>query len=163
KDLAQAEGPGYVPLVEDSPPKPLPAKAPPEPVPAAKPAPQKSPSLPAPPPSTPPQTTAPEPAPPAPQPATKPAPQAAAAPIAGDAWVQLGSFRNPARSEKWWEKVSVERADLLAGQPHEIQPVDLGVSKGVWYRLRVGPMAEASADQLCSRLKSAGHDCLVTK
>lgn len=167
KTLAQTEGPGYVPQVDDSPPKAMPAKAsPPKPVAATEPAPQKSPAPPAPPQPTTPQAAASEPAP-APQPAPKPAPQAAPAPApaaaAGDSWVQLGSFRNPARSERWWEKVSAERADLLAGHSHEVQPVDLGVSKGVWYRLRVGPMAKASAAQLCERLKSTGHDCLVTK
>ena len=163
KALAQTEGPGYVPLVDDSPPKAMPTKAPtPEPVPAAEPAPEKSSAPPTPPPSTPAQAAAPEPAP-APQPAAEPAPQVASAPVAGASWVQIGSFRNPARSERWWEKVSVEQAGLLAGLSHEVQPVDLGVSKGVWFRLRVGPMANASAAQLCDRLKSAGNDCFVTK
>jgi TPR repeat protein len=170
KTLAQTEGPGYVPLVDDTQShaaaaaEPAP-ESPPAPKPALQPAPAKAPAPPAPPQPQPvaPQPVAPQPAPVPPAAAPQPAPQTAGAPATGDSWVQLGSFRNPARSERWWEKVSSERADLLAGLSHEVQPVDLGAAKGVWYRLRVGPMAKAAAGQLCDRLKSVGYDCLVTR
>ena len=44
-----------------------------------------------------------------------------------------------------------------------VQKADLG-AKGVWYRLRIGPIADkAAAAKLCTQLKSQGlPDCLVT-
>jgi len=43
-----------------------------------------------------------------------------------------------------------------------VQKADLG-AKGVWYRLRIGPIVDkTAAAKLCGQLKSQGHpDCLV--
>jgi cell division protein FtsN len=43
-----------------------------------------------------------------------------------------------------------------------VQKADLG-SKGVWYRLQIGPIVDkTAATKLCGQLKSQGHpDCLV--
>lgn len=156
KRQALQDGPNYKPQAAESP-SPAMASA----TPKAAPAPALAPATP--------PTKAPAPPPPAPKPAAQPAPnpqpapKVAAAPAAGGSWVQLGSFRNPARSERWWETVVGNRPDLLGGLAHEVRPVDLGAGKGVWYRLRVGPMAKGSASQLCGQLKGAGYDCLVTQ
>ena len=53
-------------------------------------------------------------------------------------------------------------ASLLADYRPMVQKVDLG-AKGIWYRLRIGPIADkTTATKLCTQLKSRGHqDCLV--
>ena len=53
---------------------------------------------------------------------------------------------------------------LIGAYEPDIQRADLG-AKGVWYRLRVGPVASKSAAaQLCENLKSAGHPgCFVRR
>jgi cell division protein FtsN len=52
---------------------------------------------------------------------------------------------------------------LLASYRPMVQKADLG-TKGVWYRLRIGPIADkTAATKLCSQLKAQGlPDCLVT-
>jgi hypothetical protein len=51
---------------------------------------------------------------------------------------------------------------LLASYRPMVQKADLGW-RGVWYRLRIGPIKDKStAIKLCRQLKSQGHpDCLV--
>lgn len=50
---------------------------------------------------------------------------------------------------------------LLGNISPNVQMADLG-SKGVWYRVRVGPIGEqASAVNFCNKLKSEGADCIV--
>jgi len=45
----------------------------------------------------------------------------------------------------------------------DIKRVDLG-AKGIYYRLRVAGLADkTAATNLCTRLKSRGQDCIVTK
>jgi cell division protein FtsN len=51
---------------------------------------------------------------------------------------------------------------LLAAYRPMVRKADLG-SKGVWYRLQIGPMnSKTTASKLCTDLKSQGlPDCLV--
>jgi len=51
---------------------------------------------------------------------------------------------------------------LLASYRPMVQKADLG-TKGTWYRLRIGPIADkTTATKLCGQLKSQGlPDCLV--
>ena len=51
---------------------------------------------------------------------------------------------------------------LLASYRPMVQKVDLG-AKGIWYRLRIGPIdSKGKAIALCTKLKAQGHpDCLV--
>ena len=51
---------------------------------------------------------------------------------------------------------------LLASYRPMVQKADLG-AKGVWYRLRIGPIPDkTAAAKLCSQLKAQGlPDCLV--
>ena len=51
---------------------------------------------------------------------------------------------------------------ILGGYQPNIQQVDLG-ERGIFHRLRVGPMSRAEADALCSRYQSAGGECLVQR
>ena len=54
--------------------------------------------------------------------------------------------------------------NLIGAYAPDIQRADLG-SKGVWYRLRVGPVgSKVAASDLCSNLKQAGHPgCFVRR
>ncbi len=54
--------------------------------------------------------------------------------------------------------------DVLSGKPAEVQEVNLGESKGVWYRAVVGPPGSRSAAAaVCEQLKAAGYtQCFAT-
>ena len=116
-----------------------------------------------------PQEAAAPPAPPAkPKPASKPAAQqtAAAAPQAAAGptkyVVQVGSKKNQTDALASFADMQQKYPTLLASYRPIVQKADLG-AKGVWYRLRIGPIVDkTSASKLCSQLKSQGlPDCLV--
>ena len=77
--------------------------------------------------------------------------------------VQLAALRSRADAEAAWRRLKLANGDLLGALDAEILHVDLG-DKGVFYRLRAGPLASAAkASALCSRLKAHKLDCLVIK
>ena len=43
-----------------------------------------------------------------------------------------------------------------------IRRADLG-AKGVYYRVRVGPLTRDAADKICAQLKSGGAECILTR
>jgi cell division protein FtsN len=51
---------------------------------------------------------------------------------------------------------------VLGGYQANIRRADLG-EKGVYYRVQVGPFASDQATELCSRLQSAGGQCVVQR
>jgi cell division septation protein DedD len=107
------------------------------------------------------------PPPPAPKPAAKPAPQqtAAVAPAAAAPSkyvVQVGSKKNQTDALASFADMQQKYPSLLGSYRPIVQKADLG-AKGVWYRLRIGPIADkTAANKLCGQLKSQGlPDCLV--
>jgi cell division septation protein DedD len=112
----------------------------------------------------------------APAPAADPAPVAAIPPkpkvAAADAApvpakpsqyvVQVGSKQNQTEALATFADMQQKYPTLLASYRPMVQKADLG-AKGVWYRLRIGPIVDKSAaTKLCGQLKSQGHpDCLV--
>ena len=112
----------------------------------------------------------------APPPAADPAPVAAIPPkpkvAAADAApvpakpsqyvVQVGSKQNQTEALATFADMQQKYPSLLASYRPMVQKADLG-AKGVWYRLRIGPIVDKSAaTKLCGQLKSQGHpDCLV--
>ena len=105
---------------------------------------------------------------PAPKPKPKPvvaaadaAPQAAAA-AASKYVVQIGSKQNQTEALATFADMQQKYPTLLANYRPMVQKADLG-AKGVWYRLRIGPINDkATASKLCTQLKSQGMpDCLV--
>lgn len=112
----------------------------------------------------------------APAPAAVPAPVPAAAPAAAPApaaakpapaqpsqyVVQVGSKQNQTEALATFADMQQKYPSLLASYRPMVQKADLG-TKGVWYRLRIGPIGDKStASKLCSQLKSQGlPDCLV--
>ena len=106
----------------------------------------------------------PEPAPaPVQQAAVAPAPKPAAAPPAKPSKyvVQVGSKKNQTDALATFADMQQKYPTLLASYRPMVQKADLG-SKGVWYRLRIGPIDDKTeASKICGQLKSQGTDCLV--
>ena len=110
------------------------------------------------------EVAAPAPAP-KPKPAAKPQQTAAATPAAAARSkyvVQVGSKKNQTEALASFADMQQKYPTLLASYRPIVQKADLG-TKGVWYRLRIGPITDkTAASKLCSQLKSQGlPDCLV--
>ena len=52
---------------------------------------------------------------------------------------------------------------LLDNDEPEVYRADLGLERGIYYRLRTGPTAQGAARSLCTELTALGIDCLVVK
>ena len=178
-ELAKAPDPAKVEPAKVEPPKPEPSK--PEPVKeAAKPA------VPEPDPlaaavaaatggrtsATGPIAVAPQAATPAetPAPAAKPAETQTAAAVpspataSGPAFqIQLASVLSEDAAMAEWKRVSGKNKDLLGAYTPAVTKADLG-DRGVFYRLRAGPLADkAAADALCASLAAVNVGCIVVK
>ena len=80
----------------------------------------------------------------------------------GNYVVQVSSRRSQTDALASFSSLKQKYPNILQGYRPLIQRADLG-SKGVWYRLRIGPMANKSAaSNICSKLKTRGlGSCLV--
>lgn len=77
--------------------------------------------------------------------------------------VQVKSSKSRVDALGSFADLQQKHAALLSGSQPDIREVNLGESKGIWYRLRIGPPSSKSAAyDLCKKLKSAGQDCLVS-
>ncbi|MGA7458142.1 MAG: SPOR domain-containing protein, partial [Methyloceanibacter sp.] len=76
--------------------------------------------------------------------------------------VQVGSKKNQTDALASFADMQQKYPTLLANYRPMVQKADLG-TKGTWYRLRIGPIADkTAATKLCGQLKSQGlPDCLV--
>ena len=119
--------------------------------------------------AAPPPAAAPAPAAdPAPVAAIPPKPKVATADVApapakpSQYVVQVGSKQNQTEALATFADMQQKYPTLLAAYRPMVQKADLG-AKGVWYRLRIGPIVDkTAAAKLCGQLKSQGHpDCLV--
>lgn len=108
----------------------------------------------------------PQPKPAAPERQTASASPSQAAPSASSSGsgyaVQVASRRSQAMALAAFADLQQKYTSLLGDYQPLIQSADLG-DKGVWYRLRVGPIGQkGQADSLCNDLKRAGlKSCLV--
>jgi cell division septation protein DedD len=84
---------------------------------------------------------------------------------AGEEWrVQLGALRASSEAEHEWQRLQKRHGDLLGQLSVNIQRVDLGQGKGIFYRIQAGPLAgREAAAALCGKLKSAGVVCIAVK
>ncbi len=108
-----------------------------------------------------------------PAPAAKPAsptatppPSTPRAPISRDRayLVQLAAARSSQGAREEWERLRVKHLDLLGSLGLTITKADLGAGKGIFYRLRAGPLIdEGSARSLCRILAGRKVGCLVIK
>ncbi len=78
----------------------------------------------------------------------------------GGASLQLGAWRAEADAADGWNQATNRADGLLDGLTPHVIPADIP-GKGRYYRLRVGPVADAAA--LCGQLKSKGLACIVTR
>ena len=85
-----------------------------------------------------------------------------AATVSG-AKVQLYSARSRAQALAAWGRLSSEEKELLGSAvlTHRVVKAEIP-KRGVFYRLRAGPLADkAAAKRLCALLKGRGRDCFV--
>jgi hypothetical protein len=106
--------------------------------------------------------SAPKPGPsPAPSPATK-----SGLGAGGNGFVAaiLSTPKGRLEAMKSFADLQSKYPDVLNGKPAEVQEVNLGEVKGVWYRAVVGPPgSKASASAVCEQLKAAGYtQCFAT-
>ncbi len=75
--------------------------------------------------------------------------------------IQLASVRTEAEALSEWKRISGRQGDLLDALTPEVSRVELA-DRGVWFRLRAGPLADAAAAaDLCRTLKARNVGCLV--
>jgi hypothetical protein len=90
-----------------------------------------------------------------------PAGAAATAPAPSAAMLQIGAFPSQAEADAASARFKQVYTAALDGASTEVRRADLG-TKGIWYRVLVGPFADRSAaDRACSRLKAAGGQCFI--
>ena len=106
--------------------------------------------------------TAPEPTKVEPKPEPKPAPTAQpAAPAAGAYRVQLAAVRTEEVAVSEWNRLKRRYSDVLGALTPHYQRIDLGASKGIFYRVQGGDVSQTSAQDICARLKAQEQACLV--
>ena len=71
------------------------------------------------------------------------------------------------RRSEWiqaWTEIMREANGLLDELSREVVEVDLGADKGIYFRLRAGPLPDrAAAKRLCTALEAAGIGCFVAR
>ena len=78
--------------------------------------------------------------------------------------VQLAASRTESAVRSEWDRLRRRHIDLLGELNLQVMRIDLGGTKGIFYRLRAGPLVNsASAKALCERLKQRKLGCLVVK
>ncbi|MGH7032553.1 MAG: SPOR domain-containing protein, partial [Stellaceae bacterium] len=92
---------------------------------------------------------------------------AAPAPVpaaAASGWrLQLGAVRSEAAAREAWQRLKAEQPDILGKLALATPRVDLG-TKGIFYRVQAGPIADgAAAERSCAALKTRHVGCLVVK
>ena len=96
--------------------------------------------------------------------ASPPAAAAAISPNAarGDSGfsVQLASSQSESDARATLSRLQRQFPSTLGGG--SIRRADLG-AKGVYYRVRVGPLTRDAADKICAQLKSGGAECILTR
>ena len=77
--------------------------------------------------------------------------------------VQLVAVRSEERAQAAWRGLVKKHDGLLGGLKHDVVRADLG-EKGVYYRLRAGPLADKdAANSLCAKLKAMKVGCMAVK
>ncbi len=78
--------------------------------------------------------------------------------------VQLAAVRSPERAKQEWARLTKKHSDLLAGFSLTVVKADLGPKKGIFYRLRAGPVrSEEAARKLCGLLAKRKVGCLIVR
>ena len=93
---------------------------------------------------------------------TAPAPTPAG--VSGPAYqIQLASVLSEDAAMAEWKRISGKNKEILGSYAPAVTKADLG-ERGVFYRLRAGPLADkAAADALCASLAAQNVGCIVVK
>lgn len=89
---------------------------------------------------------------------SKPPPPAAK----GEVLIQLGAFKDEAVATKAAVRIAARHKTLLSELTVRAVRADLG-ARGIFYRLRAGPLADQAAADLCAKLKARNQGCMVVK
>ena len=74
--------------------------------------------------------------------------------------VHLASYRQTKAAERGWKELQARFSSQLGGLENVIERVDLGSPKGVFYRLKAGPLSSNSeAVSVCKTLKQKRQYC----
>ena len=74
--------------------------------------------------------------------------------------IHIASFRSRKAAERGWSQIRRAHRKILGRYSHSITRVNLGPSKGTFYRLMVGPVkTKSSAVRLCRQLKKRRQFC----
>ncbi len=77
--------------------------------------------------------------------------------------VHLASYRTRRQAKRGWAQLRKTYRKLLGGLEPEITKTNLGKGKGIFYRLKAGPLAsEGKAKSLCGKLKRRRQYCRPT-
>ena len=93
--------------------------------------------------------------------AANPAPQADAL-AAGSYAIQIASTSSEEAATSTLRSLSSKFGSILGGKDYAIQRAEVP-GKGIMYRVRILAGSKADAGKLCSRYKSAGGSCFVTR
>jgi len=78
--------------------------------------------------------------------------------------IQLAALRTHERAEAEWKRQKKAHPDILGSLKLFVVRVDLGEDKGVFFRLRAGPLRDAAAaKKLCGELAKRNVGCLVIR
>ena len=78
--------------------------------------------------------------------------------------VQVAAARTLEAAKTEWSRIQKKNFDLLEKAKIKITKVNLGSSKGIFFRLRVGPLSgDIEARKLCESLKKRKAGCLVIR
>lgn len=80
----------------------------------------------------------------------------------GGFMIQIAAMGSTDAAEKEWVRLKKANPDLLGTLASDIVKVDLG-TKGVFFRLRAGPMDELSARTLCGQMTKRNLGCMVVR
>ncbi len=74
--------------------------------------------------------------------------------------IQLASYRSRKQAERGWIQLRRKYKKGLRGLRAEITKINLGPGKGIFYRLKAGPVKnKAAAERLCRKLKRGRQFC----
>ncbi|WP_175552136.1 SPOR domain-containing protein [Pararhizobium antarcticum] len=81
---------------------------------------------------------------------------------AGSYVIQIASLPSEAEAQRSYTNLSGKFASVIGGRGSDIRKAEIA-GKGTYYRVRIPAGSRDEANALCSRYKSAGGSCLVTR
>lgn len=89
--------------------------------------------------------------------------KAAAKSMNGRNGVHLASYRSRKAANRGWSQLRRAHKETLGDLDSEVTEVDLGAGKGIYFRLKAGPLKnQAAAGDLCRKLKDRRQYCQPT-